>query len=146
MSENGYAQYGCAPEMSTSDSVAIRTWPIAWLPTKRSSRYSRPPLGVAEVLDDLQRMADREHLRAAERPRRGRRALEVAVVAEVTPRTRTRCVLDAATVAPSRDEPPLDLRPVAAQPVLELEVARRVRVGELHAHRPSRRDGGPYSA
>ena len=37
MSENGYAQYGCAPEMSTSDSVAIRTWPIACVPPSRSS-------------------------------------------------------------------------------------------------------------
>ena len=51
--------------MSTSDSVAIRTWPMAWVPVKRVERVLLADrLGVAEVLDDLERVADREHLGA----------------------------------------------------------------------------------
>src|SRR5437764_228787 len=46
MSENGYAQYGWAPEMSTSDSVAIRTWPIAWVPVNPFSRYRSATLSA----------------------------------------------------------------------------------------------------
>jgi hypothetical protein len=106
----------------------------------------RDRLGVAEVLDDLQRVPEREHLGAAHVLDPVGERLEVAVVGEVRlegvlasrPRPRARRA--------ERAQAPLDLRLVAPHAVVEVEVARRVRVGQLDAHDPVRPLGGPYSA
>src|SRR5829696_5358071 len=58
MSEDGYAQYVCAPEMSTSDSDAVRAV------ERLQAVVAGDRLSVADVLDDLQRVAEREHLGA----------------------------------------------------------------------------------
>ena len=48
MSGNGRAQNGCEWATSTTDSVAMRVWPIAWLPSKpengeeRSTSFASP--------------------------------------------------------------------------------------------------------
>ena len=73
-------------------------------------------LGVAEVLDDLQRVPQRQHLDAADRLDVVGQRLEVAVVVE---RRRDRVLvdlLDRRTCAPAR-APRLDLAAAAAQPV-----------------------------
>ena len=51
--------------MSTSDSVAMRAWPIAWVPMKLELVVRGDGLGVSEVLDDLERAPERENLGVA---------------------------------------------------------------------------------
>jgi hypothetical protein len=98
-------------------------------------------LGVAQVLDDLQRAADREHLGAGNVLHAVGQRLEVAVEAERDVERVLGALLVRGVGGADRHEPALDLRAMAAQPVVELEVARRVRVGELHAHRVGAVDG-----
>jgi hypothetical protein len=93
-------------------------------------------LRVAEVLDDLQRAPDRQHLGAGHVLDAVGERLEVAVVAERDVERVLGALLELGVARADDGEPPLDLGPVAAQPVVELEVARRVGVGELDAHHP----------
>ena len=49
--------------MSTSDSVAIRVWPIPWVPWNPARPYwPDTTAGIAQVLDQLQRVAERHDL------------------------------------------------------------------------------------
>ena len=126
---------GCAPEMSTSDSVAMRTWPIAWVPLKSLEVVAAGDrLGVAEVLDDLERVAEREHLDVGHVLDEVGEPLEVAVVRDRDAERVLGLLLELLDLGAERVQAALDLGAVPAQPVLVLEVARRVRVGELVAH------------
>ena len=91
-------------------------------------------LGVAEVLDDLERRAEREHLRVRDVLDQVGEELQVAVVVERHAERVVRLLVDLVHLGAERGEPRLDLEAMPAEPVLELEVARRVRVGELVAH------------
>jgi hypothetical protein len=106
--------------MSTSDSVAIRDG-----------------LRVAEVLDDLQRVPEREHLGAAHVLDAVGERFEVAGVGEVGLERVLGRVLDRVHGRAELPQPALDLALVAREPVVELVVARRVGVGELDAHHPA---------
>ena len=121
--------------MSTSDSVAMRTCPIACVPVElREAVLLVDGLGVAEVLDDLERAAEREHLRLGDVLDEVGEQLQVAVVLERDPERVRRLLLDLLDPRAERGEPRLDLDAVPAEPVLEVEVTRRVRVRELVAH------------
>ena len=91
-------------------------------------------LGVAEVLDDLERAPEREHLGLGDVLDEVREELQVAVVVERDAERVRRLLLDLADVGAERLEPRLDLGAMPAQALLEVEVARRVRVRELVAH------------
>ena len=87
--------------MSTSDSVAIRAWPIAWVPRELAEPVLvGDGLGVAEVLDDLQRAPEREHLGVPDPLDGVGQRLQVAVEAE-DDRHRARRVLDVLDPAPA---------------------------------------------
>ena len=60
----GDAQYGCAERMSTSDSVAMRVWPMACVPLKCQAILRRDLGRVAEILDQFERAAEGQHLRS----------------------------------------------------------------------------------
>ena len=121
--------------MSTSDSVAIRTWPIACVPVKSASPYVLVDgLRVAEVLHDLEGAAEREHLGLGDVLDEVGEELQVAVVLERDPERVRRLLLDVEVPAAERGEPRLHLGAMPAQPILEVEVTRRVRVRELVAH------------
>ena len=91
-------------------------------------------LGVAEVLDDLERAAEREHLGLGDVLDEVGQELQVALVVERDPERVRRLLLDLVHLRPEAREPGLDLATVQPQPLREAEVARRVRVGELVAH------------
>ena len=95
---------------------------------------ARDGLGVAEVLDDLERVAEREHLDVGHVLDEVGEPLEVAVVLDRDAKRVLGLLLEPLHDGPERGEAPLDLGAVTPQPVLVLEVARRVRVGELVAH------------
>ncbi len=121
--------------MSTSDSVAMRTWPIACVPVNDGEAVLLVDgLRVAEVLDDLERATEREHLRLGDVLDEVGEQLEVAVVGERDAERIRRLLLDLVDLGAERGEPRLDLDAMPAEPVRELEVARRVRVRELVAH------------
>ena len=113
----------------------MRTWPIACVPVKLGEPVLVVHgLGVAEVLDDLERAPEREHLGLRDVLDEVREQLQVAVVVERDAERVRRLLLDLVDVGAERLEPRLDLDAMPAQPLFEVEVTRRVRVRELVAH------------
>ncbi len=111
--------------MSTSDSVAIRTCPIACVPVElRKAVLLVHGLGVAEVLHDLERVPEREHLRLGNVFDEVGEVLEVAVVLERDPEGVRRLLLGLLVSRAERGKPRLDLDAVPTEAVLEVEVAR----------------------
>ena len=95
---------------------------------------ARHRLRVAEVLDDLERVAEREHLDVGHVLDEVGEPLEVARVLERDAEGVLGLLLELVDPRAERVQAALDLGAMAAQPVLVLEVARRVRVGELVPH------------
>ena len=91
-------------------------------------------LRVAEVLDDLERVAEREHLDVGHVLDEVGEPLQVAVVGHRDAEGVLGLLLEILHVRAERCQPALHLGTVSSQPVLVLEVARRVRVGELVPH------------
>ena len=91
-------------------------------------------LGVAEVLDDLERVAEREDLRFRDVLDEVGEELQIAVVRERDPERVRRLLLDLGDACAERREPRFHLGAVAAQALGEVEVPRRVRVRELVPH------------
>ncbi len=91
-------------------------------------------LGVTEILDDLERVAEREHLGIRNVLDVVRELLQVAVVRERDTEGVLVLLHELLHLGAERREAPLDLGPMSAQPVVVLEVTRRVRVRELVAH------------
>ena len=91
-------------------------------------------LGIAEVLDDLERAAEREHLGLGDVLHEVGEPLEIAVELERDAEGVRRLLLGLVDASTERDESRLDFGAMPPQPVLEVEVTRRVRVGELVAH------------
>ncbi len=119
--------------MSTSDSVAIRAWPIAWVPTYVGEVVLRGDrLGVAEVLDDLERAPEREHLGVADALDRVGEQLRVAVEAEDDGH-RAVGALDLLDLGAGRAHPRLDLVALALHALRELGVVVG-RLAQLHVH------------
>jgi hypothetical protein len=92
-------------------------------------------LGVAEVLDDLQRVAEREHLGVPDVLDPVGELLQVPVGEREGDAVGVlRLLLDVVDVGAERPQAPDDLVLVPVEAVGELEVAGRVRIGELVAH------------
>ena len=96
--------------MSTSDSVAMRTWPMACVPVNDDRPYwSCTGLRVAEVLDDLQGAAEREHLASGDVLHEVGEQLEVSVVREGDAEGVGRLLLDLVDASAERGQAGLDL-------------------------------------
>ena len=95
---------------------------------------ARHGLRVAEILDDLERVAEREHLDVGHVLDEVGELLQIAVVLERDPKGVLVLLHERVHLGPERMKATLDLGPVPAQPVLVLEVAGRVGVGELVPH------------
>jgi hypothetical protein len=105
----------------------------------RPVNFARPycswdGLGVAEVLHDLERSAQREHLRFGDVLDEVGEQLQVAVVCERDAKCVGRLLLGLLVPRAEGGQSGLDLDPVPPQAVLEVKVTRRVRVRELVAH------------
>ena len=93
----------------------------------------RHRLGVAEVLDDLERVPEREHLGAGHVLDVVDEPLQVAVVLEGDAVGVLGLAVEHVDRGAELPQPRARPRPVALEPVEEVEVARVVRVGELVA-------------
>ena len=91
-------------------------------------------LGVAEVLDDLERVPERQHLDVRHVLDDVGDRLQLAVVVEGDAVRVAGLLLDLEVPRSERAEPRLDLSLVVLEPLLELEVARVVRVGQRVPH------------
>jgi hypothetical protein len=91
-------------------------------------------VGVAEVLDDLQRAPEREHLGAADVLDVVGELLEVAVVVEGQRHRVCRAGVDRLDAGADRADASLDLAALAAQALGELEVLMAVGLRELDVH------------
>ena len=110
----------------------MRQCPIACVPRNDAEVVHRRHLrGIAEVLDDLQRVAQREHLAAGHILEVVGERLQVALVAHQRPVGVLGLGLDPVDVGADLAEPRLHLQAVALQAFTEVEVPRVVRVGQL---------------
>ena len=90
--------------------------------------------GVTEVLHDLERVPDGEHLAAGDVLDVVDERLQVALVVELDPARVLGDDLDAVQHRPDLAEAGLELEAVALEPLAEVELCGRVGVGELDAH------------
>ena len=100
-------------------------------PERRQAVGGRHRLGVAEVLDDLQRVAERQHLAAGHILQVVGQGLEVAPVAHAGPVGVLGLALDPVDRGADLAQPGFDLQAVALETFTELEVAPIVGVGQL---------------
>ena len=91
----------------------------------------RHRLGVAQVLHDLERVAQRQHLAAGHVLEVVGELLQVAGIGQHRPQRVVGLVLDRLDRCAQLAHARLDLGPVALEPFGELEVARVVGVGQL---------------
>ena len=96
-------------------------------------------LGITEVLDDLERVPEREHLGALDVLDVVGDRLQAAVVAELDAEGVLGVDVDLVDRRPGLGEARLDLAPVALEPLGEAEVAHVVGVGQLAPHHDVRR-------
>ena len=138
--DDGDVGVGVRPVRVRAGDVDLRLGRHADVADRVRARELREPvllvhgLGVAEVLDDLERAAEREHLGLGDVLDEVGEELQVAVVLERDAECVRRLLLDLVDPRAERGEPRLDLDAVPAQAILEVEVTRRVRVRELVAH------------
>jgi hypothetical protein len=98
-------------------------------------------LGVTEVLHDLERLPEREHLAPGHVLEVVRQPLQVAVVAQRRPEGVLGVELDVHDLGAQLAHARLDLGPVALEALGELEVTRVVGVGQREAHEHEVRRG-----
>ena len=95
---------------------------------------ARDRLRVAEVLDDFERVAERENLTVGDVLDEVGERLQLAVIVQRDAERVVRLLLDVLHLRAEPQQSLLDQRAMPAQTIVEFEVPRRVRVGELEPH------------
>ena len=108
---------------------------MAWVPRKPASPYcSATGHSVPEVLDDLEGVPDRQHLAAGDVLDVVDERLQVPFVVELDPAGVLGDDLDAVQHRSDLAQTSLELEAVALEPLAEIDLRRRVGIGELDAH------------